>query len=115
MKMRKILDRWTLESRQHQHRHKFELSLDNVTLAQLRALNEMYPGHGIDYIAADLLHEALAEMEATFPYIPGSRVLREDECGDPVYEDIGPTPRFLALVQKHLEALAEESSDHPNP
>lgn len=115
MKVREILDRWALESRQHEHRHKLELSLDNVTLAQLRALNEMYPGHGIGSIAADLLHEVLAELEAAFPYIPGSRILREDEYGDPEYEDIGPTPRFLALVQQHLEALAEESSLQSNP
>jgi hypothetical protein len=35
---------------------------------------------------------------------PGS-VIREDEFGDPVYEDKGLTPEFLDLVKKYRKQL----------
>ena len=50
-------------------------------------------------IIADLLHAGLDEIEAAMPYVPGSKIIREDEFGDPVYEDVGMTPRFLDLVK----------------
>ena len=31
-----------------------------------------------------------------------------DEQGDPLYEDIGPTPRFLALSRKYLQSLVQQ-------
>lgn len=105
MKVRELLARWSLESQHREHRHRVELSLNDITLAQLQALEEMYPGHQLEDIVDDLLHVALSDLEATLPYIPGPQVLREDEYGDPVYEDIGPTPRFLALVKNNLEML----------
>jgi len=43
----------------------------------------------------------LDELEAAMPYIPGERVIREDDHGHPVYEDTGPTPRFLELARQH--------------
>jgi hypothetical protein len=30
-------------------------------------------------------------------------VVATDEEGDPLYEDVGPTPRFLALSRRHLQ------------
>jgi hypothetical protein len=39
------------------------------------------------------------------PYIAGKRVISTDEQGDPVYEDIGPTPRFMELARKHRRRL----------
>jgi hypothetical protein len=32
-------------------------------------------------------------------------VIREDEYGDPVYEDTGLTPQFLELVRKYQKQL----------
>ncbi|WP_455380018.1 type 1 pili tip component [Acidihalobacter prosperus] len=108
----KILERWSRESHQQTQRCLTELSLSPLTVAQLRALEEMYPGHTLGYIADDLLHTALAELEKALPYKPGTHVLREDEFGDPVYEDVGPTPRFLELVKYHLNNLETEMSTH---
>ena len=37
-----------------------------------------------------------------------------DEEGNPLYEDIGPTPRFLALSRKYLHELSaqQDSTNH---
>jgi hypothetical protein len=35
-------------------------------------------------------------------------VVATDEQGDPLYEDIGPTPRFLALSRKYLQQLSAQ-------
>ena len=39
------------------------------------------------------------------PYVAGQRVIATDEQGDPVYEDSGPTPRFIELTRKHRRTL----------
>ncbi|MFL3945640.1 hypothetical protein LER59_00005, partial [Pseudomonas aeruginosa] len=37
-----------------------------------------------------------------------------DEQGDPLYEDVGPTPRFLSLSRKYLHELVaqQDTSSH---
>lgn len=52
-------------------------------------------------MATALLHTVLQEVEASMPYRQGSKVIRIED-GDPVYEDVGPTPRYLA-VKRRLE------------
>jgi hypothetical protein len=37
--------------------------------------------------------------------VAGKRVIASDEQGDPVYEDIGPTPRFMELARAHRRRL----------
>ena len=56
---------------------------------------------------------ALEGIETSLPYQKGTKVIATDEQGDPIYEDIGPTPRFLALSRKHLERLLAEQSTQP--
>ena len=68
----------------------------------------MYPGNSAEELVSDLLSAALDELEAAMPYEAGDRVIREDEYGDPVYEDIGPTPRFLELVRRHRAELVDD-------
>ena len=51
---------------------------------------------------------ALEELEASLPYVKGSKVVATDEQGDPLYEDIGPTPRFLALSRRYLQELCAQ-------
>ena len=36
---------------------------------------------------------------------PGDKIIREDDHGDPIYEDTGMTPRFLELVREHRRQL----------
>jgi len=81
--------------------------------AQLQALAEMFPGRTPEQLITDLLSTALQEVATAMPYIAGQRVISTDDQGDPVYEDVGPTPRFMELARrnrKKLEAQLEKSS-----
>ena len=58
--------------------------------ARIAALAEMYPTRDETEILSELLSAALLELERSMPYIPGKRVIAQDDRGDPIYEDIGP-------------------------
>jgi hypothetical protein len=79
------------------------LPLDEA--AQLAALAQMFPGRGPEQLVTELLGAALKEVAAAMPYVAGTRVISTDEQGDPVYEDIGPMPRFMALTREHRRKL----------
>ena len=90
------------------------LPLDEA--AQLAALAEMFPGRAPEQLITELLGAALTELAAAMPYVAGERVISTDEQGDPVYEDVGPTPRFMALARRHRRRLAATGSDEaPRP
>lgn len=46
-------------------------------------------------LLANLINKALHEVEVQIPYVVGSKVIRTEE-GDPVYEDVGRAPAYLA-------------------
>ena len=85
--------------------YRVDLTLANA--AKIEALAELFPRRTKEQIISELLTAALDELVTAFPYVEGSRITAHDEEGDPIYEDAGYTPRFLALVQKHIEALRE--------
>jgi hypothetical protein len=74
--------------------------------ARIQALAEMYPGTTREQIITDLMGAALRELAASMPYVKGSKVISTDEHGDPVYEDAGPTSKFVELTRKHRKKLA---------
>lgn len=106
MKTRELLDHWRkdLPPAKTDERYSIRLTLDDA--ARLAALGELYPGTDIDSIVSDLLSSALDELEASIPYVPGDKIIREDDHGDPIYEDTGMTPRFLELVREHRRQLS---------
>ncbi|MOA39669.1 hypothetical protein D3C78_1614690 [compost metagenome] len=77
--------------------------------ARLAAIAEMYPKRQPEELLGELLGAALEELETSFPYVKGSQVVATDEEGDPLYEDIGPTPRFLALSRRYLHDLSVQN------
>jgi hypothetical protein len=81
------------------------LSVDDA--ARVHALADLFPGIGHERIITDLLSAAVEQLEAAIPYVPGDNVIREDEFGDPVYEDTGLTPQFLTLVKKRRKQLED--------
>ncbi|HVN46316.1 MAG TPA: pilin assembly protein [Steroidobacteraceae bacterium] len=83
--------------------------------AQLAALADMFPGRSVEQLISELLAVALRELAATMPYVPGKRVISTDEQGDPVYEDVGPTPRFMELARQHRRALEARSRRATRP
>jgi hypothetical protein len=86
------------------------LTLDDA--AQLAALAEMFPGRAPEQLISELLGVALKELAAAMPYVAGTRVISTDEHGDPVYEDVGPTPRFMELARAHRRTLGAAAAAH---
>jgi hypothetical protein len=108
MRFKKLLDDWGRQHKPATTRDEYLVRLKLEDAARLHALAELYPDIGAEHLITDLLSAALDELEASMPYVPGERVIREDDYGDPVYEDTGLTPRFLELVRKHRQHLESE-------
>lgn len=105
MKYRQLLDQWEKRAEEQRELREYTLRLPRYELAKIQALREMYPGKDEGELLSDLLVTALHELEAAFPYIQGDKVVAEDEKGDPIYEDVGPTPRFIDLTRKYASQL----------
>ena len=87
------------------------LPLDDA--ARLAALADMFPGRSPEQLITELLGKALKEVVAAMPYVAGKQVISTDDQGDPVYEDIGPTPRFMALARRHYTSLTPATGERP--
>lgn len=108
MKIRELVQHWQENAQGRLSATPYQIRLDLEAEARLAALQEMYPKHHIEELLGELLGAALDELEASLPYVQGSKVVASDEQGDPLYEDIGLTPRFLALSRRHLQRLSEQ-------
>jgi len=108
MKVIDVLKQWSREASESRTAQEYAVHLPLHQAAQVHALAEMFPGRTETQIITDLLSAALEELEGALPYQAGERVIAEDEYGDPMYEDVGPTPRFQELTRKHLQRLAAE-------
>ncbi|RRJ83476.1 type 1 pili tip component [Aestuariirhabdus litorea] len=94
---------WEGESSKAPRDHELRVKLTAHDSARLRALADIYPGRSQEQILGDLVATALNEVEEALPYVQGKKVIARDEMGDPLYEDIGITPRFEALTRKYLQ------------
>ncbi len=110
MKFKPLLDRWKRDPKPVRTAQEYPIRLEIDDAARLHALAEMFPGQPIEVIIADLLRSALDEIAAAMPYERGSKVISRDDQGDPVYEDIGLTPRFVELTRKFRKTLAREAT-----
>lgn len=100
--MKELLRVWERTAKGGLTMEEYPVRLPVEDAAKLNALAEMYPRRTVEELITDLLSAALHELESGLPYIGGNHVIGTDEEGDPLYEDVGLTPRFLALSQKHL-------------
>jgi hypothetical protein len=105
MTFKSLLDAWAAEHEPTRTSETYEIRLATEDAARVHALADLFPGITHERVITDLLAAALEQIEAAIPYIPGDKVIREDEFGDPVYEDKGLTPRFLELVKAHRKEL----------
>lgn len=110
MKVSELLNHWEKHASGQVTEHSYSVRLPVEDAARLEALSEMYPKKSVESLITDLLSAGLGELESGMPYVTGNQVVAEDEEGDPIYDDKGPTPRFLALSQKHLQRLKKESA-----
>jgi hypothetical protein len=105
MTFKSLLDAWAAELEPTRTSETYEIHLATEDAARVHALADLFPGITHERVITDLLAAALEQIEAAIPYIPGDKVIREDEFGDPIYEDKGLTPRFLELVKTHRREL----------
>jgi hypothetical protein len=106
VKLAELFERWSKSAPQRKTREQYAIRLPIEDAARLHALAEIFPGHAPEDLITDLLAAALRELETAMPYKPGPKVISRDDQGDPIYEDVGLTPRFERLVRKYVEQLA---------
>lgn len=107
MKFKALLDRWKKESAPARTADEYPVRLSLDDASRLHALAALFPGQNVEELITDLLHAALDEVAAAMPYEPGPKIISRDDHGDPLYEDVGLTPRFVELTRgfkKGLEA-----------
>jgi len=109
MSFKDLMDAWSARREPAKTRREYAVNLPLNDASRLHALAEMYPDVTIERLLTDLLSAALDEVEAAMPYVPGERIIREDDHGDPVYEDAGMTPEFLERVRKHRQGLESDT------
>ena len=108
MKFKPLLDRWKKDAPPLRTAKEYALRLDLDDASRLHALAELFPGQPLETIISDLLRAGLDEIAAAMPYVRGPKVISRDDQGDPLYEDIGLTPRFVDLTRKYKKSLQAE-------
>jgi hypothetical protein len=111
VKFKPLLERWKKAPAPARTAAEYAVRLPLDDAARLHALTELFPGQPIEGMVTDLLAAALDEVAAAMPYEKGPKVISRDDQGDPVYEDIGLTPRFVELTRKfkkNLQAAAKK-------
>jgi hypothetical protein len=109
VKFKPLLDRWKKNAAPLRTAKEYSIRLDLDDAARLHALAELFPGQPIEVIIADLMRAGLDEIAAAMPYERGPKVISRDDRGDPLYEDIGLTPRFAELTRKFKKNLESEA------
>ena len=104
MTFKSLLDDWAASEPPQKTKKAYSIPLAVEDAARVEALAELFPGIGEERIVSDLLAAALRQIEAEMPYEQGDKIIREDEFGDPVFEDTGLTPRFRKLVRARLKS-----------
>jgi hypothetical protein len=105
MRIAELIQRWNQEGHAHSDVRPYTVDLPLRDAARVEALHVMYPDRDLSRLIADLVRASLDELEVAMPYIPGNRVIAEDDYGDPIYEDLGPTPQFYSLSHEILRKL----------
>jgi len=108
LSFKELLDHWRETAAAPRTATEYAVRLPIDDAARLSALTEMFLGRTPEQLITDLLGIALAEVGTAMPYVPGQKVISTDEQGDPVYEDAGLTPRFMALTRRNRKRLEAE-------
>lgn len=95
---RHLLSRWEKNSLSKQERQEVTVSLNKQDVLKISALARVYQKSEQD-ITAEIMHEALQELEEAMPYVAGQKVIRIED-GQEIYEDIGPTRTFIEVLNQ---------------
>lgn len=102
MSLKELVTQWEANAHGNLTNETYAVHLLVEDAAKLDALAEMYPKRTKEQLLSELVSAAFGQLEASFPYVQGPTVVATDEMDDAIYEDIGPTPRFMALTKKYL-------------
>ncbi|HSF83243.1 MAG TPA: hypothetical protein VLA49_18535 [Anaerolineales bacterium] len=100
-----LLEAWEKRSAENSDLLPTSLTIHERDQIKLQALSEMYQLPANE-IAAHLLSIALETLEAEMPYVPGPKVIRIEE-GNEIFEDVGPTPRYLDIQKRLRESMGK--------
>ncbi|HHS88812.1 MAG TPA: hypothetical protein ENJ26_00410 [Rhodobacteraceae bacterium] len=106
MKVSDLIPNWEKTSGHQSLTSQFTVDLPPYEAARIHALAQMYSDKSPENIIHDLIIAALNELETTMPYVPGYNVISKDETGEPIYDDIGPSPLYRALTKKLLSTAS---------
>ena len=105
MRFKALLDSWQDAAAGTRTAQEYAVRLPLDDAARLHALAEIFPGRTPEQLITELLGVALQEVAACIPYVPGPRVIANDEQGDPLYEDVGLTPKLVELTRRYRRKL----------
>ncbi len=105
MKIRDLVVHWDKNAQGRLTQDAYFMALSDSHHEELSRLADLYPMKSPQALMRDLISAALDELETSFPYVEGERVVAYDEDGFEIYEDVGMTPKFVFLSQKHMEKL----------
>ncbi|GAA6134460.1 hypothetical protein NBRC116188_12490 [Oceaniserpentilla sp. 4NH20-0058] len=108
MNVRDLMSSWESASHQSTGDQSYELRLPFKDAARIEALAGLYPGLNRDEVISQLIGVALDEVERQMPYKQGKKVVCHDELGDPMYEDVGLTPKYLKLRHQFAQTLHDK-------
>jgi hypothetical protein len=114
VKFKALLDRWRKDPPPLRTAREYPVRLPLEDAARLHALCDLFPGRAVEELITDLLHAGLDEIVAAMPYEAGPKIISHDDQGDPVYEDIGLTPRFAELTRKLKKTLETTPAKRPD-
>jgi hypothetical protein len=108
MNVRELMSSWETASHQENGEEKYQVSLPLKDASRIAALTGLYPGLNQNEIIAQLIGAALDEVERQMPYKQGKKIVSVDELGDPLYEDVGLTPKYLQLRHQFAQNLNQK-------
>ncbi|KZX75085.1 type 1 pili tip component [Oleiphilus sp. HI0009] len=114
MRIKELTAQWEKQAKAIMTENEYSFRIPIEDAAKIEALAEMYPKRNKNEILCELISSALQELETAMPYIAGTEVAAIDEQGDPLYQDVGPTPRFLDLSKKHCTLLKQAGKKAAN-
>ncbi|MDP4548817.1 hypothetical protein [Marinobacter sp. MDS2] len=96
--IKKMLDDWEQRSTHVKEQVSTKVVLNKTDLIKVEALAETYKLPAGDLLA-NIISTALLQIEEQMPYVAGDKVIRVEE-GNPIYEDVGRTPDYMAAKAK---------------
>lgn len=115
MKIEELARNWQQEAVGERPVREYVVQLPLEEASKVEALVELFPRRNREQLLTEMLSAALDDIVSLLPYVEGDEVIARDDRGDPIFEDVGLTPRFLKLAREYRALLAQESGTDTPP